>query len=283
MLTYTTLQDRPRDFLAATGLTHEEFARLLPAFAAAYAVLYPPDKTWEGKERQRQRGGGAKGSLPQMEDKLLFILVYQKTNPLQTMHGLQFALRQSQTHYWIHRLLPVLQRALAALGVAPERDASRVVTNPLALAGAPDMAIDGTERRRQRPTDAAQQQEHYSGKKKTHTDKNIVLVNEHTTKVIYLGPTVAGKKHDKKVADEGEIAYPSNATLDKDTGFQGYEPAGVVTRQPKKNERPRVKRARQVPQSSDFQCAHCRGKCACRGKTVSHCQRCLASDDRGYL
>jgi len=111
MLTYATLQDRPREFLAATGLTHEEFARVLPAFAAAYAVRYPPDKTWEGKVRQRQRGGGAQGVLPQMADKLLFILVYQKTNPLQTMHGLQCDLSQPQTHYWIHHLLPVLQRA----------------------------------------------------------------------------------------------------------------------------------------------------------------------------
>jgi hypothetical protein len=218
---------------------HDEFVHLLPAFAAAYAVRYPLDKTWEGKERQRQRGGGSRGGLAHMEDKLLFILVYQKTNPLQTMHGLQFKLSQPQTHYWIHHLLPVLQYAFTALGVAPERDASRVATSALALEGAPDMAIDGTERRRQRPTDAAQQQEHYSGKKKTHTDKNILLVNAHTTKVIYLGPTVAGKKHDKKAADEGEIAYPVNATLDKDTGFQGYEPAGVVTRQPKKKRKAR--------------------------------------------
>ena len=98
MLTYATLQDRPREFLAATGLTHDEFARVLPALAAAYAVRYPPDKTWEGKVRQRQSGGGAKGLVSQMEDKLLFILVYQKTNPLQTMHGLQFNLSQPQTN-----------------------------------------------------------------------------------------------------------------------------------------------------------------------------------------
>jgi hypothetical protein len=234
MLTYATLQDRPREFLAATGLTHEEFARVLPAFAAAYAVLYPPDKTWEGKVRQRQSGGGAKGGLPQMADKLLFILVYQKTNPLQTMHGLQCDLSQSQTSYWIHHLLPVLQRALAALGMAPERDASRVATSPLALEGAPDVVIDGTERRRQRPTDAAQQKEQYSGKKKTPTAKNLLLVNEHTTKVVYLGPTVVGKTHDKKAADGAQMCYPTNATLGKDTGFQGSEPAGVLTRQPKK-------------------------------------------------
>jgi hypothetical protein len=87
MLTYTTFQDRPREFLAATGLTHDEFARVLPAFAAASAVRYPPDKTWEGKVRQRQSGGGAQGVLSPMDDKLLFLLVYQKTKPLQTMHG----------------------------------------------------------------------------------------------------------------------------------------------------------------------------------------------------
>jgi len=137
MLTYSTLQDRPREFLAATGLTHDEFARLLPAFAAAYAVRYPSDKTWQGKVRQRQSGGGAKGVLPHMEDKLFFILVYQKTNPLQTMHGLQFELSQPQSHYWIHRLLPVLQRALAALGVAPARIAGVYARFGAALADNP--------------------------------------------------------------------------------------------------------------------------------------------------
>src|SRR5262245_48255487 len=138
MLTYAILQDRPREFLAATGLTHDEFTHVLPAFVAAYNVLYPPDKTWAGKVRQRQSGGGAKGILSQMEDKLLFILIYQKTNPLQTLHGLQFDLSQPQTHYWIHHLLPVLQHALATLGVAPERDARRAAISPLALQGAAD-------------------------------------------------------------------------------------------------------------------------------------------------
>ena len=63
----------------------------------------------------------------------------------------------------------------------------------------------------------------------------MLLVNETTGKVVYLGPTIAGKTHDKKAADQAQIAYPVNTTLDKDTGFQGYEPAGILTRQPKKN------------------------------------------------
>ena len=44
-----------------------------------------------------------------------------------------------------------------------------------------------------------------------------------------------------------EIAYPPKATLDQDTGFQGYEPAGVLTRQPKKTARPGLERGGQIP------------------------------------
>jgi Helix-turn-helix of DDE superfamily endonuclease len=242
MLHHNTLKDRPRDFLAATGLTQEEFQQLLPAFQRAYDTRYPSTLTRTGTPRQRRAGGGAKGALHGCEDKLLFILIYQKTNPLQTMHALQFDMSQPQANYWIHQLLPVLQHALEDLGLAPERDASRLPRSPLLLEGAPQGAIDGTERRRQRPTDAQLQKNHDSGKKKTHTDKNILLVNEMTRKVVYLGPTIAGKTHDKKAADEAHMVYPVNATLDKDTGFQGYEPNRVLTTQPKKS--PKAKSSR---------------------------------------
>ena len=80
----------------------------------------------------------------------------------------------------------------------------------------------------------------------------MLLINEYTSKVVYLSPTVAGKTHDKKAADEADLVYPVNSTLDKDTGFQGYEPAGILTQQPKKTSRARVERWRQVPQSSDL-------------------------------
>lgn len=232
-LTYRQLKDKSRDFLAATGHTVAEFEQLLPAYETAYAQRYPSHLTVAGKERQRQPGGGSKGVLAQAEDRVLFILIYLKTNPLQTMHGLQFGLSQSQANYWIHHWLPVVQVALQELGMTPARNGDEVASSPLALEGTPDLALDGTERRRQRPPDAAEQRAHYSGKKKTHTDKNIVRINENSGKVVYLGPTEAGSKHDKQAAAEAAISYPSQATLDKDTGFQGYEPAGVLTHRPK--------------------------------------------------
>lgn len=160
MLKYNELKTRPREFLASTGLKRDEFEQLLPAFRAAYEKKSPPDLTQEGTPRQRQFGGGAKGALPEMADKLFFILVYHKTQPLQTMHGLPCGLSQPQAHCWIHRLLPILQHALRDLGEAPERDARRVAVSPLALAGGPPLQVDGTERRRQRPKDDTQQKAH---------------------------------------------------------------------------------------------------------------------------
>jgi len=237
MLTYNDLKEKPKEFLAATSLTVEEFELVLPIFRRKYRELFTPGLTRKGKPRQRKEGGGVKEKLRTDEDKLLFILVYQKTYPLQTMHGLQFGLSQSQTNYWIHRLLPILRESLAELGMVPERDPQAVAKNPLVNESAPDLLIDGTERRRQRPKDAQKQAEYYSGKKKAHTDKNILLANTHSRKVVYLSPTEMGKKHDKKIADENAIAYPPGATLDKDIGFQGYDPKGVLTFQPKKSQK----------------------------------------------
>jgi len=234
MLNYENLKKKRRELLAATGLTQEEIEILLPNFESAYEKLYPSGLTYNQKERQRAVGGGLQSKLSRTEDKLLFILVYQKTNPLQTLHGLQFGLSQPQTNYWIHRLLPVLQETLRAIGMTPERDARRVAENAESREGGANLVIDGTERKLQRPTDPIKQREKYSGKKKSHTDKNLLLVNENTRRVVYLSPTVEGKKHDSRAAKEAAISYPLNATLAKDTGFQGYEPVAVLTEQPKK-------------------------------------------------
>src|SRR5215510_6355513 len=135
MLIYNELKNKPREFLAATGLKVDEFEQLVPVFQTAYEQTYPPHLTQAGHTRQRQIGGGATGALPKIDDKLFFILVYPKTNPLQTMHGWQFGLSQPQANDWMHRLLPVLHQALRTLGEAPERDAQRVATSALACAG----------------------------------------------------------------------------------------------------------------------------------------------------
>lgn len=230
MVTYSELRGDRRRFLALTGLTPRDLDRLLPAFARSYERRYPPDRTAAGRPRQRRAGGGRTAVLHGPAQKLLFLLVYLKTYPLQVVMAELFGLSQPQVNAWLGRLLPVLRDALDDLGALPQRDAR-------AFAGAgsgPRLIIDGTERRRQRPKSPEKQAAHYSGRKKVHCDKNVVVVEAGNRRVGFLSGTYVGRAADKGIADHEGIAYPPGTVLYKDGGFQGYEPAGAKTRQAKK-------------------------------------------------
>lgn len=134
-----------------------------------------------------------------------------------------------------HRLLPILKQALDDLGVLPERNLKKFKAKEENQKDAVDSIIDSTERRRQRPKKAEKQALHYSGKKKTHSDKNVIIVTAKRKRVSYLSQTYPGKTHDKKVADTEKISYPEHIALHKDTGFQGYEPQVRKLFQPKKS------------------------------------------------
>jgi len=141
---------------------------------------------------------------------------------------------QPQTNYWIHRRLPVLQKTLRDLGMKAERNGQLVSQIIEVQEGGANLSLDAPERELQRPLKREKQTEKYSGKKKTDTDKNLLLVNENTKKVVSLSPTVEGKKQAKKLADESRMSYPENASLTQDRGLPGYQPKGVLVQQPKK-------------------------------------------------
>jgi hypothetical protein len=230
MIRYAALRKKPRDLLALTGLARREFEELLPAFEQAL-----PKAPKRRKRRQRAPGGGRKPSLPTVADKLLFILVYAKTYPIQSVQAHLFGMSQSSANRYIQQLLPVLAEALDHLGVMPEREGPQVAQHERRAGEGSDLIVDGVERRRQRPKDRKIQAIHYSGKKKWYSDKNVVVVNTQTKRVGFLSQTLPGAVHDKTLADRVAICYPRQSTLRSDLGFLGYAPRVREHLQPKKS------------------------------------------------
>ena len=189
VLEYKQLKKNRRRLLALMGLTHKEFEALHQAFCTAYATVFPEDKTADGRVRKRRGGGGRKGQLRTTEQKLLFILVYQKTYPLPALLGEVFGLSQSRANRWIHRLLPILQQALDDLGVLPTRVPNKFAPHEHRHQETAELSIDGTERRRPRPKNPVKQALCSSGKQKPQSDKNVVVVNAKTKRVGYLSQT----------------------------------------------------------------------------------------------
>ncbi len=163
----------------------------------------------------------ARCSLPGSAKKLLFILVYMKENPRQHLQGQLFGMQQPRVSKWIKVLLPLLKKALKKLKVLPKRFGDALYAF-LQTFTRYVLLMDATERRIPRSVEYGRQKHEYSGKKKTHTVKNNLIVDQQN-QILFLSSTYPGSVHDKKLADEAGHCYPNETVLIEDLGYQGYE------------------------------------------------------------
>jgi len=104
--------------------------------------------------------------------------------------------------------------------------------------GGSPLCHDGTERPIPRPHDATEQKACYSGKKKRHMLKNLLLMNR-TLHILFLSETHPGSVHDKRMADTTPYPLPAGSQLLQDLGFQAFTLEGVDIIQPTKKPRGR--------------------------------------------
>jgi Helix-turn-helix of DDE superfamily endonuclease len=120
-LRFADLQNRPLEVLDLTSLTLEEFRHVVTPFEAAFQA-HMAQWRFDGQPRTARRFTTYKRCpLPTPEDRLLFILTYLKTYPLQVVQGRLFGIDQSKANQWIHLLLGVLKATLQAMGDSPSR------------------------------------------------------------------------------------------------------------------------------------------------------------------
>jgi hypothetical protein len=125
-LRFIDIQTCPTEVLDLTSLTVDEFRQLVPPFEAAFQAQMAQWRL-DGRPRTARRYTTYQNCpLPTPEDRLLFILTYLKTYPLQVVQGRLFGMGQSKAHQWIHVLLVVLQATLRTLGDAPTRSVTEL-------------------------------------------------------------------------------------------------------------------------------------------------------------
>ena len=134
--------------------------------------------------------------------------------------------------------MPIVNRALAALGELPSREPDPSTFDTPGDTSSDNQVSnhffqDSTERPIQRPKDPQRQKAYYSGKKKQHTHKNNLVIDA-ACKVVLLTPTCEGRIHDKRIADATRYCLPNGSTLFQDSGFQGFSLQGINIIQPKK-------------------------------------------------
>lgn len=233
-LAYTTLKKRPAVLQRLTGLSVKEFETLLETFSAQYEqMVIQPRVTAAG--RVRAAGAGQKGALPEVADKLLFILVYTRIYPLLFIQGMFFGIAESKACTWVKVLLPVLDAALGRMWLRPKRATGSSLEE--IIKEYPELKelgirTSGTERPIRRPKDEEKQKATYSGKKKRHTKKHVTITHPKTQRILAVSEEALGTKHDKKLFDEMELSCTTPIPVLGDSGFQGLEVGQAVVTTP---------------------------------------------------
>lgn len=230
---YQDWQTKPGRFLAMTGYTVDEFNELLPYFEQAHDQWLNRFQM-NGKPRKGLRSHViySNSPLPCVEERLAFILSYDKSNSIQELHADLFGMEQKQCHEYIHGLDRILHEALKLADCVPAQTDKEL--QAILSKGTEDMILlhDATEREVPRPVDEDQQKDQYSGKKKKHTVKNAVITTS-CCLILFVSQTLSGRIHDKTIADN-YYTILKGYTLAQDTGYQGYRPEGVIIIQPVK-------------------------------------------------
>ena len=237
---YEKARTNERQFKALTSLTIEQFDLLLPTFEIKWEIFIEKFNL-DGTPRVRKYVPKNGEQLPTVAQKLFFILFYKKTNSLQEAMALQFELDVSMVNKWIHVLSPILEKSLEK-HIPPSRiELSDFQENETYI-------VDATERPIQR--DTYDQELFYSGKKKMHTLKNILIVST-IGMIVWLGETAAGSSHDKSMVNE--IQFKTPISILADLGFLGWKPANVTLTLPHKKPRNSKKVKRELSQEQkDF-------------------------------
>jgi hypothetical protein len=146
-----------------------------------------------------------------------------KTYPTFDVAGTVFGTIRSVTHEWFHTFLPILEKALGRQMVMPKKKLESK-EQFMRLFGEEDVFIDGTERPVQRAKSKKKIKKQYSGKKKRHTRKNIIICDK-KRRVLCVSPTHDGRIHDKTQLEKSGFlsSIPDKVTKWLDKAFHGIQ------------------------------------------------------------
>ena len=224
MFRYEQLAKQPSSFRALTGLSLTEFGELYTRFEPVWQEF--EQQRLQRRSRQRKIGAGRKYALDlksQVVLTLVWIHLYLTTETL----GILFGLSKSAISRDTRRVVGALRqvgRDSVWWQEPPAKNEGK--TLPEALVEHSDLLaiLDVMEVTVQRPHGSEPQKAHYSGKKKAHTRKVGIVVNEQG-RIRGVTNSRPGRTHDLTVFRQAGIleGVPEDTAMIGDKAFQGLQ------------------------------------------------------------
>ena len=272
MMRYSQLSRQPAVFRAATGLAVAEFEALLddvlPPLAAA-------ERARRARPGRRRAICGGRRAILAPRDQVLLAVVWLRLYPTGEVLGYLFGVSEDTARRTHARVVPVLEAVGRAAMRLPDPGPSHRRSLPALLADTPALAvvIDTFEQRIQRPSARAAADATYSGKKRQHTRKTQLAVDERDGRIVACGPSARGPTADLALLKASGLLgrLPPRVGAIADLAYLGIaalHPAGLGAT-PRRKPRGKPRPPADVAYNRAF---------ACRRVTVEHTIRRV----RGY-
>jgi hypothetical protein len=245
ILRYQYLCQNKHVFKAMTGLHRAEFDELVQDVLPGYAAA--EEKRLSRPDRKRAIGGGPDFEL-EAQDQILLTVVWLRKYPTYEVLGYLFGTSDTTVGRYISRVLPLLEVAGRDTMRLPDPGRKRRRHLADLLKETPELAviIDTFEQAVQRPQKRAEADRYYSGKKRRHTLKGQVAVDEDSGQIVDVAASTYGPTADLTLLEQSGLLerLPPGVGAIADLAYIGIEalhPTGLAAtprRKPRGQPRP---------------------------------------------
>ena len=250
---YQRLIQHPAVFGALTGLTRRQFDDL---FADVAARLAQAEQARLSRPNRRRAIGGGHPFALRPRDQVLLTVVWLRRYPLFEVLGFLFGISQETAVRTVARVLPVLEAAGLDTMRLPDPGKGHRPHLEALLADTPELAgiVDTFEQRVQRPQDRAEADTYYSGKKKQHTLKSQVAVDERDGRIVDVPPSVRGPTADLTLLKQSGLLerLPEGVGALGDLAFVGITALHPLGATPRRKPRGQPRPAEDIAYNTAF-------------------------------
>ena len=222
LLSYDRLSKKPLLFKSFTGLTVQEFDNIFDKKITKRYEKHEIQRLSKRKDREREIGAGRHFKLNK-RDRFVMLLVYYRLYITYTLSGFLFNLDQSNICRDIQKIEGLIRECL------PIPQKTYPITKRLQTKEAVEKYFPGflaftdcTEQQIPRPVDNKRRNAYYSGKKKRHTVKNQITVNNRGY-ILHKIRHKKGRKHDYDIYKKNYTVTPKQVVTVVDLGYLGIE------------------------------------------------------------
>jgi len=222
LFSYDRLSRKPILFKSFTGLPVQQFDDIYYNQITKKYTKHEIKRLSKGKERKRDIGAGRPFKLD-LRDKFVMLLVYYRLYITYNLAGFLFDLDQSNICRDIQKIEKLIRECLPI----PQKiynTTKRLKTPQQVETYFPDFLsfIDCTGQQIPRPINKERKKEYYSGKKKKHTVKTQLMVNNRGFIVHKVGHK-KGRRHDYDIYKKNHPITPKRVLNVVDLGYLGVE------------------------------------------------------------